>query len=398
VRGAGGDPNPEKESVMAMTSNPVLRALARWVQKGLLTEETAQTLIAESEEDSRREGQRWTQFALAATGGAILIIAGATFLAWAWPEMGYGGQSVSLGIVGALIVALGVRLLGPPQLIPVAYLLQLSGPFLLLMALAYSENAWADRTPGGVVAGVLSLGLPFVLVILALRKDPVLGALQAALSFLFFFLFLDRALGLDLRTSLWVMDGIGLVGLAWLAYRLRDAQGPPWVLNTFFAVLYASLLLAFFTGDILWDLEEFVIIPIDIWLLAVAGISLWALQEGIPVHLQTDWYERQLAYCIIMAIPCGFVTTLDAMKAGPNLAAVTVAGIGVLGLWFSVPRRVRSVLIASCLALLVAAWYYGAEKAGALGAVLALTLMAGVLFWAASRLGPRRVHPIETNG
>ena len=32
-RGAGGDPNPDKESVMDMTSNPVLRVIGHWVQK-----------------------------------------------------------------------------------------------------------------------------------------------------------------------------------------------------------------------------------------------------------------------------------------------------------------------------------------------------------------------------
>jgi hypothetical protein len=304
--------------------------------------------------------------------------------------MGYAGQSLSLGVVGALVLGLGVRLLGPPRLVPVAYLLQLSGPFLLLMALAYSENAWPDRTPGGVLAGVLALLIPFLMVRLALRKDPVLGALQAALSFLFLFLFLDRALGLGLQSSLWVLDGIGVAGLAWLALRLRDDRAPPWVLNTFFAILYASLLLVFFSGDILWDLEEFVVIPADMWLLTVAGISIWALQEGVPVHLQRDWYARQLAYCIIVAIPFGFITTLEAMKAGPNTAAILVAGIGVLGLWYSIPRGIRAVLIASCLALLVAAWYYGAAKAGALGAVLALTVMSVLLFWAASKLGRRK--------
>jgi len=380
---------------MARTSNAVLRALGRWERKGLVTQELGATLRAEVEEELRGESRRWTQFALAGTGGAILIIAGATFLAWAWPEMGYAGQSVALGVIGAVVMALGVRLLGSPRLIPVAYLLQLSGPFLLFMALAYSENAWADKTLGGVVVGALALALPFVTVTLALRKDPVLGALQAAFSFLFFFLFLDRALGLGMETSLWILDGVGLAGLAWLGFRLKDPEGPPWILNTFFAVLYSSLLLVFFSGDLIWELEEFVIIPADVWLLTVAGISLWGLQENVPIRLQRDWFERQLAYCIVLAIPFGFLTTLEAMKAGPNTAALTVAGIGVLGLWFSIPRGIRSVLIASCLALLIAAWYYGAEKAGAMGSVLALTVMAVVLFWASSRLGQGKAPPKE---
>jgi len=372
---------------MVRSSNPVLRALTRWEAKDLVSPELASTLREEVEEELQGESQRWAQFALAATGGAILIIAGATFLAWVWPEMGYAGQSITLGIIGVLVLGLGVKLLGSPRLIPVAYLLQISAPILLVMALAYSENAWPDRTFGGVVAGVVSLALPFVIVILALRKDPVLGALQAALSFLFFFLFLDRALGLGMETSLWVMDGLGLLGLAWLGYRLRDPQCPEWTLNTFLAFLYASLFLVFLSGEILWEMEEFVIIPADVWLLTVTGVSLWALQEGVPVHLRRDWYERQLAYCIVLAIPFSFITTLEAMSAGPNTAALVLAGIGGAGLWYSIPRGIRSVLLASCLALLIAAWYYGAEKAGALGSVLALTGMSVILFWGASRLG-----------
>jgi hypothetical protein len=378
---------------MSKSSNPVLRALGRWETKDLISPEVAGALREEVEGELEGESQRWAQFILAATGGAILIIAGATFLAWVWPEMGYASQSLTLGVIGILVLGAGVRLLGPPRLIPVAYLLQISAPVLIIMALAYSENAWPDQTFGGVVAGVMSLALPLVIVGLALRKDPVLGALQAVFSFLFLFLFLDRALGLDMRTSLWVLDGVGLLGLGWLGYRLRNPQGPEWTLDTFLALLYASLILIFISGEVLWDLESFIIIPADVWLLTVAGISVWALQEGVPVHLQRDWYERQLAYCIVLAIPFTFMTTLEAMKAGPTTSALTVAAIGGAGLWYSIPRGMRWVLATSCLALLIAAWYYGAEKAGALGAVLALFGMSVILFWGSFKLGGLRSTP-----
>ena len=77
---------------MIRTSHPVLRALQRWETKGLLTPDTTQALRTELEEELRGEGRRWSQYLLAATGGAILIIAGATFLAWVWPGMGPAGQ------------------------------------------------------------------------------------------------------------------------------------------------------------------------------------------------------------------------------------------------------------------------------------------------------------------
>jgi hypothetical protein len=339
------------------------------------------------EEEIQGETRRWSQYALAATGGAVLLIAGGTFLRWAWPEMGYGGQSLTLGFIGLLVLALGIRLHERNRWGPVAYLLQLAGPFLLLMASAYSENAWPDRTVGGIVAGVLGLLLPLALVGFAIRRDPVMGALQAALSFLFLFLFLDRALGLDAQTSLWILDGVLLAGLAAMAFRLREPEGPEWTLNVFTALLYITPVLLFLSGDLIWEMEEFLIIPLDIWLLTVAGLSLWALQEGAPIQLQRDWYHRQLAYCIVLGIPFAFITTLEAMKAGPNTAALTVAALGGLGLWFALSRGSKPELLASCLAVLFAAWYYGAEKAGALGAVLALSVTAAVLFWGSSRVG-----------
>ncbi|MFC1575258.1 hypothetical protein ACFL5A_01250 [Gemmatimonadota bacterium] len=268
-----------------------------------------------------------------------------------------------------------------------AYLLQISAPVLILMALAYSENAWADGTLGGVTAGVVGLVIPVVVMGAAFRKDPVLVALQAVFSFLFFYVFLDRALGIGTETGLWILDGMMVLGLGWLALKIRDPEGPAWVLNTFVALLYASMVLVGFSGEILWEMEEFTIIPLDVWLLIVAGLSLWGLQDQVPVHLKRDWYERQLAYCVLLGVFFAFITTLEAMKMGPNTAALTVGSIGGLGLWFSLPRGSRPVLIASCLALLIAAWYYGAEKAGALGQVLALSLMAGVLFWGSSRVG-----------
>lgn len=372
---------------MAGGANPVLEALRRWETKGLLSPDLAEKLGEEVREEL--EGQRglWAQFALAATGGAVLIISGGTFLAWAWPEMGYPGQALTLGILGVLVWALGVGVLRSSRMLPVAYILQLSASVLLIMALAYSENAWPDRTIGGILAGGVALVLPFLIISAALKRDETLAALQAVFAFLFLFLFLDRALGLEVETGIWVLDAVGIVGLGWLGYRLRNPTSRDWVLNTFMAVLYSSVFLVFITGTIVWDLEEKAMIPLDLWLLTVAGLSVWALQETLPVHLQRDWYERQLAYCILLAIPALFITCLETLDLGTTTTALTVASVGVAGLWFSLSRGLRGVLLASCLALLVAAWFYGAEMAGALGAVLALAGMSALLFWGAWKVG-----------
>lgn len=371
---------------MLGSSGPILRALDRWEKKGHLPSELAASLRSEVEEHRTRESRQWSQYALAATGGAVLIIAGATFLTWAWPEMGFGGQSVTLGIVGLFILAVGFRLHRMGSLGAVAFPLLMAGPVLILLAIAYSENAWDDGSLGGILSGVLALVVPLVLVGYYLRKDPVIAALQAAFSFLFFFLFLDRTFGLSQVTCLWILDGVLLAGLVYLAFRVRDPKEPEWVLNLFMAFLYVTPVLLVFTGELVWNLDERVIYPLDLWLITVAGLSLWALQDSAPVHLPKDWYERQLAYGILVGIPFALMTTLEVLDTSPHLAALSVAVIGGLGLWFAIPRGSRPVLITSCIALLIAAWYYGAEMAGALGAVVALTVMSGVLFFGASRI------------
>jgi hypothetical protein len=311
--------------------------------------------------------------------------------------MGYAGQSITLAVVGFLVLGLGMRLPARGKWVPVAYLLQIAGSILILMALIYSEKAWGDGTLGGWCVGVLALLLPVALFWRAFREHGVLAGLQAALSFLFLFVFLDRALGLSEETILWILDGVMLVGLGILAYRLKDPEVPEWVLSVFLALLFSTLILIIFSADIIWGLEADTIFPLDIWLLTVAGLSLWGLQDSAPVHLRRDWYEYQLALCVLLGIPFGFLTTLAALDTGPTLAALTVAAVGALGLWYSLPRGARSVLAPSCLALLVSAWYWGAEMSGALGAVLALIVVSAVLFWGATRMG-RRPASEESEG
>ena len=372
---------------MPRTSHPVLRALSRWEAKGLLTPEVTAGLRGEMEEELQEEGRRWSQYLLAGTGGAVLIVAGSTFLAWAWPSMGPAGQALSLGVIGLLILGLGIRLPGAGRWVPVAYLLQISGPVLVFMAFVHSERAWPDGTLGGVGAGVLGLVIPLVLVWISLRRDAVLAAIQAALGFLFLYAFFDRALSLDEETILWILDGIMVVGLAGVGYRLKDPEGPEWAMPVFASLVFAALILLIFSGDALWHLDAYTVVPLDIWLITVAGLSFWGLQEGTPAHLRRDWLERVLALCVLLGIAFGFMTTLEALDTGPTAAAMTVGGVGGLGLWYALPRGSREVLVTSCLALLISSWYYGAETGGALGAVLALAIMAAVLFWGSARLG-----------
>lgn len=372
---------------MARVSHALLRALRRWEEKGLLDREKVQVLRDEVEAEIKGESVRWTQYLLAATGGAVLIVAGGTFLTWAWPEMGPAGQSVTLAVIGFLIVGLGARLPRTPRWAPIAYLLQLAGTILVLMALVHSERAWANGSAGGWAVGVFALFIPPAMVWLGIRQNGILAGLQASLAFLFIFVFLDRALELNEEAMMWVLDAVMVLALGILAWKLRKPEVPEWALSVFLSLLFSSIVLVVLSGEFIWDLEANLIFPMDFWLFLVAALTLWGLQDGTPAHLRRDWYEHQLAFCILIAIPFAFITTLEALDTGPTAAALAVAIVGGLGLWYSLPRGARTILVASCFALLISAWYWGAEMNGALGAVAALVVVSALLFWGASRMG-----------
>ncbi len=106
---------------------------------------------------------------------------------------------------------------------------------------------------------------------------------------------------------------------------------PRWVLSVFLALLFSTLVLILFSASIIWDLEADTMYPVDLWLLSVAGLCLWGLLGGAPVHLRRDWYEHQLALCILLGIVFGFATTLETLETGATPAALTVATVGASG-------------------------------------------------------------------
>ena len=378
---------------MSTSASGIQKVIRRWEEKGLLPPPLGDVLRAEVEAEGWSESRRWSRYLLAATGGAVLVIAAGTFLAWVWPNLGIPGQSVALAVVGAVILAVGIGLMTRGRWQAVAGILQVIGPIMIILAAAWSENAWRDGSLYAVLSGVVVLAAFGLAMAVALRQDDLLVALQAPLGFLALFEALDRALSLGPKPILWILDGILVVALAVSAFRLRKPGGPSWLLGAFAAFLYASLVLMLLTGIVIFEMERFAVVPLDIWLVTVAGVSVWGLQRDIPVHLRHEGYERQLAYSVLLWIPFGFFTTLVAMRGGPNTAAIGVALGGALGLWYAVPRGIQSVVVTSCITLLAAAWYYGAAKAGALGAVLALVVTAAVMLWASSRVSVTRAEP-----
>ena len=104
------------------------------------------------------------------------------------------------------------------------------------------------------------------------------------------------------------------------------------------------------------------------------------------------WLGQLLAYFLLVWIVLGFGTALGALDGPPELPILLVGGAGVAAFTYAHRRSVdvslRNVMGAAALAFIAPIWYWGVERGGALGAVAALVVTAGVLFWMSGRMGP----------
>lgn len=370
---------------------PVRGALARWAEKGLLTPDQVAALTAEAEEVAAQSERLAARLAMAATGAIVLVIAVAVLGDWLWPKLGPAGHTVVLALLGVAVYGAGLRVERLHRWLPATYLLQTAGLGILLGALFYADAAWPRGTTGARVASAVALMTPLVTFPVSARRNEVMPGMTMALGFGFIAAFFYLATTLPGDTIVWALDGVmGLVVLAVLAtlFRLRDGEPgkTEWLLNLFVMALYVGLVLMVATAAGPMDLEEDSLWAVDVWLLVVTGLSLWGLHRAPPA-VQREWFDGQLALCLVAAIPMGFATALQLLDATPEGAAALVGGTGVLGLAYAVTYGSVGVLGVSSLTLVVAAWYYGVERAGALGAVLALGFTAGLLIWLSVRMG-----------
>jgi len=159
----------------------------------------------------------------------------------------------------------------------------------------------------------------------------------------------------------------------------------PWVLNAFVSAVYAGAVLVVLTADRPLHLENSAVYPLDVWWLLVVFLTLWGIHRA-PAGLRREWFGGQLALLVLMWIPLGFITTLEAMKVPPWAALIAVGGVGVAGFTYAVLHRAQTVLFASAFAFVVGVWYWAAEVGGALGVVAGLAFAAGLLFWISGKV------------
>lgn len=373
---------------MSPRTDPVHEALQRWERKGLITPDTAALLGEETEVEGERSGRRISQYALAATGAVILLVTVGVFADWLWPQLGPGTRSVIVMVLGIGIHWLGIRAETDRGWRPAGYGLQTAGLVILLGAYVYSQERWTNASAGGIVIGLLSLITPFLVAPRALKRNTVMPAVHLALGFAYLAVFLDRATSLSDDAIVWTLDGVMVVVATLLVIELArttDHHAASRALHAFVAALYSALVLLLFTGLGPLNLGDEMVWALDVWLLVMVLMTLWGIHRA-PRTIRRDWFERHLAACIYMGIILGFATggTLD---APPEVTTLLVAGVGGLGMAYGIGRNAGSMIWGSVVAIVAASWYYGVERAGALGAVPALALTAALLFWLSRRVG-----------
>ena len=371
----------------------VLEAIRRWEEQALVDDVLAQRLRSELAQSSAARTQRLFQYVLATTGAALLLIAGGVFLDWAWPQMTEALRSALLLAVGLFVHLGGSRLERRQQWLPPAYLMQTAGLVLIAGALTYSERAWPDMSAAGIVTGIAALAIPFALGARTLGRNDIMPAVHLAVGLQFVAVFLDRATPLQDHDIVWVVDGVllaAMLGMLILLQRDRRLERYPWALNAFAMALYAGFVLVVFSADAL-SLGDEVVYPLDVWLFLTAAVTVYGIHKA-PEGLRQAWFGAQLALCQIAWIPLGFVSTIGVADGPPESALVAVGGSGVAGLLYARQHRVREILAVSALSLVVSAWFWGVQRAGALGAVFALAVTAALLFWISALDSGRAAH------
>ncbi len=372
---------------MARHDRGVERALHRWTRKGLIEESLAQSLRAEARAEHGETTLRVGQLLTAVAGAVALFLAGALFVSQTWPALTEASRTIALGVISVAVWAVG-RMVGVRERwTRIGEVLQVVGMYLAGFALVYSDNAWDDGTTGARIVGVIALLVPIALAPSAWRGSVGLVAAHTGGLFVFLALFLDRTLGLEFEPIVWTLDAVLLLGLAALWFKVRDRwdQGVHRPLIAFTTGLYVGLVLIFFTGAGVLDWSDRTIWAIDVWWLAMVGLTAWG--ASIPSgDAERDVIETHMALCVVLGTFFLGFTGAEALEAPAEIWAGMAALVAALGLVWGIRVRNIPTVAASTMSLIGAMWIYAIDRAETKTAALAMALTAVLLFVVAAKI------------
>jgi hypothetical protein len=383
---------------MARHDRGVERALHRWVRTGLIDDALAQVLRREARAEHEAATLRVGQLVTAVAGAVALFLAGVLFVSQTWPSLSEGSRTVVLGLLSVFIWVLGQLVGTRERWTRIGEILQVAALYLGGFALAYSDNAWGDGTAGARIVGIISLIVPVALAPPSWRGSVGLVAAHTGALFVFVALFLDRALGLDFDTIVWALDGLLLLGMAVLWFRVRDQwdRGVHRPLVAFTTGLYVGLILIFFTGAGVLDLSDATIWGLDLWWLAMVVLTMWAasMTRG---DAERDVIESHMALCVLLGTFFIGFTGAEALEVPTEAWAGMAAVVAAAGLAWGVRVRNIPTLLGSTISMIGLLWVYAVDRAETKTAALAMVLTAALLFWVASRIRAD-VRPADREG
>ncbi|HAY78165.1 MAG TPA: hypothetical protein DCY33_09975 [Gemmatimonadetes bacterium] len=374
---------------MSIRQNAVLEAIERWTTASIIDQETADRLRSAESKHDLAATARISQYVLATSGAAVLLIAGGVFLEWAWPALDDVGRTITLAGTGVAVTAGGITLEVRGRWAPSSFALQLAGVGLLLTAYVWSERAWADQSLQATIFGGSALVAPAALVWRSIKsRNALLPGIHFAAGLGFLAIFLDRSTPLSGDSIIWVLDGVLLLATMILGRLLSagpEYGGKDWALNAFITSMGAGFVLVTLTATGPLGMED-PMLALDAWWALAVGLTVCGLAvETTPAD--RGGLQYLLALEVLGWIPLGMATARETLNQGPGLATLMVSGVAIAAYLYADRSGYTPVLAAAAIAFVLPIWAWAVEAGGATGGIAALTLTAGVLFWAAGRRG-----------
>ncbi len=374
---------------MSIRQNAVLEAIERWTTASIIDQETADQLRSAESKHDLAATARLSQYVLATSGAAVLLIAGGVFLEWAWPTLDDVGRTITLAVTGVAVSAAGITLEARGRWAPSSFALQLAGVGLLLTAYVWSERAWPDQSLYATIFGASALFVPGTLIWRSVKsRNALLPGIHFAAGLGFLAIFFDRSTPLSGDSIIWVLDGV-LVLTTMILGRLLSAgseyEGKEWALNAFITSMGVGFVLVTLTATGPLGMED-PMLALDAWWALAVGLTVWGLAaERAPA--EHGGLQYLLALEVLGWIPLGMATARETLNQGPGLATLLVSGGAVAAYLYADRSGFTPVLAAAAIAFVLPIWGWAVEAGGATGGIAALTLTAGALFWAAGRRG-----------